>query len=71
MNTSNLMTLPVIARELGMAYETVHKWIVLRNVVPYSRLSERVIIVERADAAAFIADYRAGKYARWGGENTR
>lgn len=61
----DLMTIPAIAHELGIAYQTAHRWIAEKTVIPSQKLGEKLIVVDRRDFEKFAADYRAGKYERW------
>jgi hypothetical protein len=60
-----LVTIPVIARELGIAYQTAYRWVAVQKAVPSEKLGDKLIVVKQSDFEKFAADYRAGKYARW------
>ena len=60
-----LVTIPVMARELGIAYQTAHRWISEKKAIPSEKLGDKLIVVKRSDFDRFAVDYRAGKYARW------
>jgi hypothetical protein len=59
-----LITIPAIAVELDIAYQTAYRWVVDKQVVP-SEFIGNLRVVKREDFERFAADYRAGKYERW------
>lgn len=63
--SEQLMTIPVIAAELGIAYETAHKWIATKCVVPSMQVGKAMRLVKRADFEVFATAYKRGDYERW------
>jgi hypothetical protein len=61
---TSLLTIPVVAQELGIAYETAYKWIATKAVVP-SELLGTIRVVRREDFEVFAEAYRRGDYERW------